>query len=39
VLATMTVVAVVMVTQRKVSQSVADEVRAALDVDETTMRP
>jgi hypothetical protein len=28
-----------MVTHRKVSQAVADEVRAALDVDETTMRP
>ena len=28
-----------MVNHRKVSQAVADEVRAALDVDETTMRP
>jgi len=28
-----------MVTRRKVSRPVADEVRAALDIDETTMRP
>jgi len=28
-----------MVSRRKISREVADEVRAALDVDETTMRP